>query len=245
MASKLLLPGAVLVVGAAGAAAYWYFMPSAEAAVAPPVPASPPPGLYPSGVPGVWLANSGIVLTQVMVDFLSQIRPMLPFDLTVTSGLRTPAKQASLMLDGSVGTGSAASDILAVYKSSAGREAAAVAPQGVAALTQLLEQQVARGVYVSRHMSGNAIDFRNPPGPGQRDMLAEAGRALGVTVVTKEGNSEDHVHMEDLDSATAMVYQTVQSAKKHAPLIGIATAAGIGLVLITVAATWPEKRGVT
>lgn len=221
------MPAVVVVGGTAVAVGYYLFKNKAEAAQSSP---GVPSGLADSGVPGVWI-KPGVRLTPVTTAFLKKIRPLVDFDLTVTSGQRPPAEQAALMLDGTA-------DIRSLYRGSAGSEIADAASQGVQAVTRIIENQVSRGVYVSQHLTGSALDFRTRDlTPEQLSALKWAGKTLGVDVLD-EG---DHVHMEELDSVTAMV---VQGAKKTLPVV-LAVSAGLGIIFIVAAATWPKQSEVS
>jgi len=170
-----------------------------------------------SGVPGVSM-KKGVVLNDSMRRFLSELRSRLGFDLTVTSGVRGAAEQASLMLDGTA-------DIRSLYRGSAGAEVADVASQGVGAAQRVIEGQMSRGVYVSRHLRGDALDFR--VSDLTSDQVAELkSEAAGLGVETLDEG--DHVHVEEIGT---MLAEASRRAKDVLPYV-IGASAVSGIILI-------------
>lgn len=124
--------------------------------------------------------------------------------LVVTGGTRTPGRQAELMLE-KLAHGD---DILKVYENKqaateirdAYRAAVAAAmpkKKIVRALREVIEAQIARGIYVSKHLRSGAIDVRS------RGMSAAEERALRAAVaeepeaslLDERGGAEPHFHL--------------------------------------------------
>ncbi len=119
--------------------------------------------------------------------------------MVVTSGYRSPREQASAMYDdfaeGEVGKKYKANlqpyvrEVLAVFNENrTGAQA-----QVVELMRAVVERQVAGGVYLSRHMTGYAIDLRvNDLAEEARNHLDAAARALGAAPLTEN----DHRHVQ-------------------------------------------------
>lgn len=127
--------------------------------------------------------------------------------LVVTGGTRPPARQAQLMLD-KLKRGE---DIMAIYENKeAAREVRAVYRDGAAknlprkrllrAITEVIEAQMARGVYVSKHLRSGAVDVRSwDMTPAMEQALKEAiKKEPGVTLMDERGSAEPHFHLSFL-----------------------------------------------
>ena len=151
-------------------------------------------------------AKPGVILNDNMRGFLKELSSRLWQDVVVTSGVRTPSEQAYEMMR----TPGGAAGIRGLYRGSAGAEAADAYPRGESAVLAVINAQMARGVYVSRHLKGDALDFRvTGLTTGERTLLKSTLLSMGVQVLD-EG---DHVHVEELGSewgkALRFVQQTV------------------------------------
>lgn len=140
------------------------------------------------GVAGVFM-KKGVNLNDAMKGFLIKLRERLGFDLVVTSGIRTPWDQASAL----------AQDYnFAVYGSSQGKKLVAEIKAGGLSVGQMaatIQRQVDKGLYLSRHMRGDALDFRvTGLTAGELAQLKATAASMGVEVVD-EG---DHIHVEEL-----------------------------------------------
>lgn len=124
--------------------------------------------------------------------------------LVVTGGTRTPLRQAQLMYD-KLKRGD---DIIALYENKAAavevrdahRDAAARKlgrKRTIKAMKDVIDAQVARGVYVSKHLLSGAVDVRS------RDMSDELVQALksaikqepGVRMMDERDGPEPHFHL--------------------------------------------------
>lgn len=142
------------------------------------------------GIPGV-SAKRGVVLTAHLWSFLAALQPIVGAPVAVTSGVRTPSGQATVMLrllldpkKGVVyvrnlyGGGDLVNEILAV-------------PQTHAAIHAVIEAQVRRGRFISRHLRGNGLDLRTRGLTAPEiARLRAAAEAIGAKVID-EG---DHLH---------------------------------------------------
>ncbi len=119
----------------------------------------------------------------------------------VTSGVRTPVEQAEAMFD-KLANGSSLTGLYRDYEAARQIEQAyqrsrrSGRPRCVAAMTRVLVGQIARGLYISRHLYSGAVDVRS------RDMSARerrtfrqvALRGRGVRVL--EEGRPPHFHLE-------------------------------------------------
>jgi hypothetical protein len=150
-------------------------------------------GTLPTDIPGVYM-KSGVVLNESMKGFLRTLQPKLGFDIVVTSGTRTVDSQASAMMNKLRTQGPGG--ILNLY----GQKdlAQEVVDAGtLSKIKSVLAAQVSRGRYISRHMRGDALDFRvtGLSGSERGKLVSTAGSMVGSRNVIDEG---DHIHVEDL-----------------------------------------------
>lgn len=144
-------------------------------------------------VPGVY-AKSGVVLCPRLRGFLAALRLKSGFDLIVTSGIRTTAAQASAMRTKVELLGN---DGLDIYNKSLADEVIAGGTASTSAIQATLDRQVARGTFMSRHMKGDALDFRTRGmDPGQLETLQAAVKSLGANQLYEA--SPPHLHVEDI-----------------------------------------------
>ena len=146
-------------------------------------------------VPGVW-AKSGVELNSRLRGFLAALRVRHGRNLVVTSGVRSTQAQASAMRTkvqmGGVGE-------LDIYPASLRTEVVEGGTGSTAAIKATLDKQVARGVYMSRHMRGDALDFRTT-GMASDDLgdLKADVKALGANYLYEP--TPPHLHVEDIPS---------------------------------------------
>jgi hypothetical protein len=173
-----------------------------------------------SGIGGVY-TKSGVVLNDAMKGFLTELRKRLSFDLVVTSGVRTPWEQAQALAQDYNFAVYADKSLVAELTASGSRPSAAQ-------MAAIIQQQVNRGAYLSRHMRGDALDFRvTGLSSSEIAQLKAAAASMGGKVLD-EG---DHVHVEKISGVWS---QAIEAAKNIAPLM-MATSLGvslIGLVLV-------------
>ena len=143
----------------------------------------------PAGVTG----NGGLHLNQRMVDFLGALRKAVPASVPihVTSAVRTVAEQASAMKT----KRDLGDDLRALYGSKVAPVLAA--PNTVAAMSAALQDLANRGVVMSRHMFGDALDLR------VRDWTQEQRNIVGSAVAALGGKPQfettpPHLHIEGL-----------------------------------------------
>jgi len=115
-------------------------------------------------------------------------------DLTVTSGKRTPQGQAQAMYDNlqrnstpHYSNQAAFHQIVEAYNDAV---ATGAGQQGaVDAMTSVIEQQVSQGVYISAHLTGDAVDIRSRDmSDEEKDELEEAAISAGARVVIETNN---------------------------------------------------------
>jgi hypothetical protein len=190
-------------VGAALAA------PPAESVPSPPAATdarSPSPSRY-TLLPGVALSP---LVQQKVTQIAQAYFRRTGKELTVTSGTRNAAQQAEAMHEllrlGADVTSlyrnkEAIHEILQTYEQ--GRVAARPAGAVVSAMTEVIQRQIARGIFISMHLRSGAVDIRN------RDMTASDKRSFleavaevgGVT--TLEETRPPHYHLQVDGSSSA------------------------------------------
>ena len=176
------------------------------------------------------LKYSSLVLTSAMEKFLDALDPLLPFDIVITSGLRTPAGQASVMLSKI----RAGEDLYKLYRSQPDLVKEVMdAKSSASAATAAIQKQVNRGRYLSDHMRGNAVDVRSSNlTTAQGNKLMTLARQLGVKPVDERSAPwGPHIHIEDVGGLTMLEH--IQHRPGRTLLwiwlgTGVATAAILG-----------------
>ncbi len=164
---------------------------------APPVPRAPAaPGAPAEAIrfgrnPGLDLPAQTIASANGLYD---RIRAQTGHAIHVTSGRRGPDRQAAAMYDNYAdGTApryanrTAEAEVRATYD--AGRAQGLGRAGTVRAMTAVLQAQVDRGVYISRHMSARAIDIRTPPANVVAAIRADPS-------VQSAAMENDHLHIQ-------------------------------------------------
>jgi hypothetical protein len=124
--------------------------------------------------------------------------------LVVTGGTRTPLRQAQLVFEKM----KHGDDIVAIYENKAAatelrnayRDAVAKGLKrkgAIRAMREAIEAQIARGVYVSKHLKSGAVDVRSWDMEGELEKaLREAVKAEpGVTLMDERKGPEPHFHL--------------------------------------------------
>jgi LysM repeat protein len=170
------------------------------AAPAPAVPSPTQPDA-PAQAPR-FTSNAGLDLTSAVVNetnaLLDAVRDQTGFALHVTSGRRGPDRQAAAMYDNFADNSSpryrnqaAFNEVRDAYIQ--GRSDRLGRTAIVNRMTTVLQGQVDRGVFISRHMSDRAIDIRMPPAASRADVLAAI---RDNTAVQSVGVEDDHLHIQ-------------------------------------------------
>ena len=159
--------------------------------------------------PGV-AAASGIVVNKTVYDFLALLKERVgdAAPLYVTSGVRTATAQARALqtkrnLDPSGG------GIRALYRRNATLiNEILAAPNTVAAMARVIQAQISRGSFLSRHMRGDAVDLRSRNlNSTQLAAIVNHAKSLGANVVVER--SPAHIHIGGLGSALQRAQQVV------------------------------------
>jgi len=153
-----------------------------------------------------WIARDGVELNELLRERIGAVAAIYfkktRRTLEITSGYRAPARQAAAMY-GKLAVGGS----LAIYKNQAlvdplrrafrdGRKKRWKKERIIAAMAEILEAQVGRGIYLSRHMRGRAFDVRsNGMSAGQRAAFRDAVAAVGDMRVIYE-SKPPHFHVE-------------------------------------------------
>jgi len=161
----------------------------------------------PRGVTG----NAGLVLNTGQVQFAASLRRAAPgVPQHITSGTRTPEKQASALTV----KRSRGEDLRRLYRANADIASALMAaPNTVSAMAAIIRHYMAQGRYLSRHMRGDALDYRTRNlTSGQVQQLVDAARRLGA----KPHVESDHLHIERVGGVVSDTALAVQDAAGRA-----------------------------
>jgi hypothetical protein len=105
---------------------------------------------------GWTVKNSGVVLNDELRNYLDIFSSQLPFDIVVTSGVRTPRKQIDAMYT-KIELGD---DILKLYKDKQFAQDVLDAYPDVQKGIKAVNDYIARGGGKTMHLSGRAVDIR-------------------------------------------------------------------------------------
>lgn len=143
-----------------------------------------------------WATKAGVRLPAGAEALLDRLAAAAGVPITVTSGTRSPAEQAQAMasklqrgedLTALYGQDDLVAEVLAAAKSPS-------APD-VEAMAAVIEDQVRRGRFISRHLRGDALDLRT------RDLSADQLAALKAAL-SQLGlrwlDEGDHIHVDHL-----------------------------------------------
>lgn len=161
-----------------------------------------------ASVPSGVSSDSGVVLNDSLVGFLSRLRSIVDSStkLHVTSGIRTAESQASaLSTKRSLGD-----DLYKLYARDDLIKEILSVPNNVSDMARVINAQIARGQFLSNHMSGKALDLRSRDWTSaQTASVMAAARSLSV-----EANLETtppHLHLEGIGGTFAQVSQAVSA----------------------------------
>lgn len=151
-------------------------------------------GTVQTAVPGVY-AKVGVALNDSMLAFLKAVRGRTGFDIVVTSGTRSPYQQAQAMITKFQMGG--IQELYNTYSNDAEitRMVNEYGPT-VEGFARALQDQLARGVYMSRHLRADALDFRvDGLSASEREQLMAASAASGAKKILYEG-TPPHIHVD-------------------------------------------------
>lgn len=185
---------------------------------------------------GVTLA-SGVELTPEASAFLAELRSTLASSvpIRVNSAGRTIEQQASAMLKKYQAGG--AQELYDVYASDATIAKLLAVPKTTAAWSEVIRAELARGVRLSRHLAGGAIDLRTRDiTDAQLSALVAAVKAVGGRPLLEDAPPHLHVDLPGSGSGTtaAVVASTAAVAKSPWTWGVLALGAGLALVLVGV-----------
>ena len=199
--------------------------------------ASLPPGVTGAG---------GLVLNAGQTAFLGALRRAVPgIPLYVTSGTRTPERQAAAM----VTKRSLGEDLRSLYQSKDIAGALMAAPNTVPAMAAILRRYMAQGRFLSRHMRGDAVDIRSRNlTVAQRNAVMSAARRLGARPGYE--TTPPHIHIGSVGGAISDAALAAQDAAgrvggalyRQRRKIGAIYATSAVIALIVVAALIRRKR---
>ena len=150
-----------------------------------------------------WIVkNSGVQLSDNSKAYLDELAKILPFNITITDGFRTPLEQAIQMAETRQeqifdGSGENLDD---VYRDKEQARAIQAKWPDTQAMSVVIKSYIAQGKYISRHLLSDAFDIRTIGGtnnqldPSQVSQLVTALKEIGLKIVEER----DHVHVEVL-----------------------------------------------
>ncbi len=143
--------------------------------------------------PNLW-AKPGVLARRRQLDFAQQMADRLGWPLVVTSGTRTAEAQAQALK----AKRDRGEDLTQLYRRGEGPAIVAellAAPNEVEPMRAIVQRWADRGVFMSRHMRGDAIDLRTRGyTSGQVQRMARVAEALGARALIES----NHLHLEGL-----------------------------------------------
>lgn len=142
-------------------------------------------------------ARAGVQIPDAAAAYLDLLAEQTGLDLVVTSGTRTAAQQVRAMRT-KITQGATLKDLLDLYADDEQVEELwpSLLAGDMETAAEILEENMARGRYLSRHLSTGAdswaLDIDDPKDPTERARLIEVAKALGGKALD-EGN---HIHIE-------------------------------------------------
>ena len=132
--------------------------------------------------------SSGVDLFQGQKDFLTRLRTMISptTPIHVTSGYRSPERQAAAMLN--IWTGTGEGELRRLYRKPLVTEVMA-AGKNVSSMATVIQGQVDRRQYLSRHLYKAGLDLRSKNlTDAQVAEIVSAARSLGAKVGMEPGS---------------------------------------------------------
>lgn len=144
---------------------------------------------------GAWGVKPGVVLPDGAAGWLDQLADRSGVRFTVTSGVRTAAEQARAMQAKRdrqlAGSTAESDDLLALYADDEAIRILIANPYS--AWQALIQAWIDRGRYLSRHLTGRAVDLRI------KDLSVEQRAALERATLEMSGRAlmeSDHLHID-------------------------------------------------
>lgn len=154
-----------------------------------------------TSVPGVY-AKEGVVLNPRMRGFLVALRLKFGSTIAVNSGERSTHLQASAMYTKVMLAADGAAELRKIYRGSLIEEIIQGGIGSLEAIKRTLDDQVARGVFISDHMRADALDLRVLGLSDAEDKKLKADvESLGAKALRE--STPPHLHLEDIPMAYA------------------------------------------
>lgn len=135
------------------------------------------------------LVNQNIELSYSVRSFLDELVPMLPFDIEITSGTRTPEKQAAAMFK-KIELGD---DLIAVYADDEFAQKIIDAYPNISKATAIVSEYAAAGGG-SSHLRGLGVDIRSRTlTENQIQQVKQAAESLDAFVLVER--TPPHIHV--------------------------------------------------
>jgi hypothetical protein len=166
--------------------------------------------------------SSGAKVTSAAEAFLARLRASVPASvrINVNSGVRSPDAQAAALVTKRAQAGDAG--VRALYGQKDLVNELLAVPNDRAAMRAVLEAQVSRGRFLSRHMRSDALDIRSRDlSTEQQAAIVSAALALGAKAFVER--DPPHIHIENIgglqtqiSSALAPVTSTLAASSSAA-----------------------------
>jgi hypothetical protein len=135
------------------------------------------------------LVNQNIELSYSVRSFLDELAPILPFDIEITSGTRTPAAQAAAMFK-KIELGD---DLIAVYADDEFAQKIIDAYPNLSKATAIIKEYAAAGGG-SSHLRGLGVDIRSRTlTENQIQQVKQAAESLDAFVLVER--TPPHIHV--------------------------------------------------
>tara|TARA_R110000751_G_scaffold120291_2_gene221028 strand:- start:924 stop:1571 length:648 start_codon:yes stop_codon:yes gene_type:complete len=163
----------------------------------------------PANVPG----NRGLVLNNGQVKFLAALRRAVPpaIPLYITSGTRTPERQAAaLKTKRDLGD-----NLYKLYRADYIVKELMAVPNTVSAMSSIIRKWMKKGVFMSRHMRGDAVDLRSRNlTKSQIDTVMAAARNLGAKAIYE--TKPPHIHIESIGGTLSNIQMAAGEKSRQA-----------------------------
>ena len=156
-----------------------------------------------------WTPLNSVVLNPALVSYIDELATRVPFDFVITSGIRTPKRQAAAMFE-KIRLGD---DLIAIYKDDTFAQKIIDAYPDLDAATSIVEEYAAAGGG-STHLRGLGIDIRTRDLTGpQKQALVDAVEAMGDFALLE--TTPPHLHI----SIKKNIYETRGATSYLIPVI--------------------------
>lgn len=163
--------------------------------------------------PGV-LGDSDLDVNQGQYDFMVALRYVTPPNVRIyiTSATRTPERQASAMLYKFNANG--AEELYKTYKADNIVTELIKSSPDVPTWAAILRKHAANGIFMSRHMRGDALDIRiRDISSADANAIKAAASSLGASTLLED--VPPHLHVDNFQNAKAALQRIIQQKQQQ------------------------------